>query len=244
MKRILCALTITALTGLGAAGSAHAQAIEIGHLPTCTEAVPAVVTTTTSVPVTLNVRVLLDGLTAAQAGPIMTEAQKSYFNMGLRVSWTYASVAFSGTDGQGLIDQAKAFYGGQRPAGTDLVYVLTAKDIEQGVNGNALAGLADCIGGVAFPDRSFAVGEGISAYEPVQFGPLFVGANTAARVAAHELGHLMGAHHHYANCPTPTVRTGDNLCTLMINDVGLAGRPFSVLNQRIVHGHAQLYARP
>ena len=67
-------------------------------------------------------------------------------------------MSFGGTDAQGLIDQSKALFGGARPAGIDVVYTLTSKDIQAGGN-TAVAGLADCIGGVAFDDRAFAVGE-------------------------------------------------------------------------------------
>ena len=243
MTKTLCALAVTAIATLGAASSASARAFEIGHIPTCLEAVPAAVAATSS-PVTISVRVVLDGVTTAQANPIMIEAARSYGPLGLQLQWSFQSGSFSTNDSIGIINQAKALFGGQRPAGSDVVYVLTSKDISGGVNGSSVAGQADCIGGVAFPENAFAVGEADQAYEPAEIGPVYIGAETPARIAAHEIGHLMGAHHHYAECPTIRLIRGDNLCTLMINDVGLAGRLFSPVNGAIVQGHAQKYARP
>jgi hypothetical protein len=155
-------------------------------------------------------------------------------------------VAFSGTDAQGLIDQAKALFGGQRPAGTDIVYTLTNKNIEVEGIGDAVAGLADCIGGVAFPARAFAVGENFSPDESAALGLIGLNRNLTAKVASHEIGHLMGGHHHYANCAEGILSEPDEItpCTLMFNDVGLASLNFGTPNRLVVQGHGQLYAAP
>jgi hypothetical protein len=232
------------VVALGAAGPAQAAPFEIGQIPACTELVPAAVAPTNA-PVRLDVRVLLDGTSQARAATIFQEAARSYFTLGITLALTYQTVSFSGTEASGLIAQSKAFFGGSRPPGTDVVYTFTNKDMTEAGLGNAVAGLADCIGGVAFPDRAFAVGEDLADF-PLRVGPLRTGTQVAGHVAAHEIGHLMGAHHHYANCVqnvVPATRN-DNPCTLMFNDVSLTGRAFSALNSLTVRGHAQLYARP
>jgi len=231
------------VVALGSAGPAQAAPFEIGHIPSCTEIIPAAVAPTNS-PVRLDVRVLLDGTSQARAAAVMEEAARSYTPRGINLAVSYQSVSFSGTDASGLIAQSKAVFGGSRPPGIDVVYTFTNKDMTEDGLGNAVAGLADCIGGVAFADRAFAVGEDL-ADAGFKFGPLQTGIQTAARVAAHEIGHLMGGHHHYANCAENLQATkGDNPCTIMFNDVSLTGIPFSALNATVVRGHAQLYATP
>ena len=104
-------------------------------------------------------RVLVDGPTVSRATEIFNTATTSYAPLGVTLrAVSYETVSFTGDDAQGLIDQAKARFGGIRPADADLVYVFTDKDIQAGGN-TAVAGLADCIGGVRFANRAFAVGE-------------------------------------------------------------------------------------
>ena len=103
-----------------------------------------------------------------------------------------------------------------------------------------------CIGGVRYPDRAFAVGE--ARRDPgVHGGPVAAIAHADAKIAAHEIGHLLGAHHHYANCAEPEV-AGDPLDvaprTLMYNYLEFLDLRFSQLNAAVVRGHAERYAKP
>jgi hypothetical protein len=230
----------------GAAPTASAAPIEIGHIPECIEAVPAAV----AVPgqaVNLDVRVLLDGVSSSRGASVMADAARSYSPLGITLVPSYQSVSFSGTEGQDIIDQAKATFGGARPAGSDVVLVLTSKDIE--ADGDpVLAGLADCIGGVAFPEHAFAVSE-VFPDDGQPIGPLYVfDYKLSGKVAAHEVGHLMGAHHHYANCvegiPSEAADGDVSPCTLMFNAVNPSSFNFSALNGTVVAGHAQAYAIP
>lgn len=149
---------------------------------------------------------------------------------------------------QEIIDLAKAQYGGQRPAGVDVVSVVTDLDIQLPGIGKAVAGLADCIGGVALPDRAFAVSETevIVDDEGIPLGPITFYKDLTAKIVAHEIGHLMGGHHHYQECGTPApvaVSRGElGPCTLMTNAVDFQTTPFSTLNGVVVRGHAEKWA--
>jgi len=194
----------------------------------------------------LNTVVLLDGVTMDRGQAVMTKAAESYAPANVTLSASFRQVSFAGSDAEGLIQQAKDMFGGMRPINTDLVYVLTNKDIQSGGN-TGVAGLADCIGGVRFPERAFAVGEDIT--ETGELGPFAHTVNGAAVVASHELGHLMGAHHHYANCvqglqPSELANFELTPCTLMFNAVNTASLDLSTINTAVTRGHAVKYAAP
>ncbi len=226
------------------------NAFELG-VPDCSQLVPAALPRTlrSSSPVSLDVAVLVDGPLPVDAQRVVTTAARSYRPLGITLNPTYRTVSFRGTSASGLVNQARSLLGGRRPPGTDVVLVLTAKDVEDaGVR--SVAGMADCIGGVALPNRGFAVAEVFDPEnESFGIGPLTLFANMSAKVAAHEIGHLMGAEHHYANCVEgiPSSLTQPNLelapCTLMFNSVDVASLNFSTLNGQIVRGHAEAYAR-
>ena len=146
-----------------------------------------------------------------------------------------------------IIALAKKQLGGQRPADIDVVYVLTDLDIQLPSLGNAVAGLADCIGGVALADRAFAVGETApKEEEEIPIGPVTFYKDNTAKIAAHEIGHLMGGHHHYQECGTPAPvaaqRGEPGPCTIMTNFVDFQTLPFSTLNSVVVRGHAEKWA--
>ncbi|MDQ3874237.1 MAG: pre-peptidase C-terminal domain-containing protein, partial [Actinomycetota bacterium] len=218
----------------------------------CLEPVPAAV----GVPdvgqrVALDVLVLLDGVTQARGEEIMARAADAYSPIGVDVVARYKSASFTGTEGAAIIQQAKDLVRGQRPRGTDIVYALTSKDITSDGD-TGLAGLADCIGGVRFPDRAFAVGEDAASpandYENIPFGEFTLNADASAKIAAHEIGHLVGAHHHYANCVEGT-RSADEAfevspCTLMFNFVNFQSIHFSTVNSLVARGHIVNYASP
>ena len=135
--------------------------IDTGDTLTCTELTPHAISLD-SAPVRLDVRILLDGVKRAEAKRAVVSMRKAYAPLRITVAPTYRKVSFTGRDADGLTQQAKRLYSGKRPRGTDVVYTLTSKDITGGV-GDGVAGLADCIGGVRFPSRAFAVGEDFPA---------------------------------------------------------------------------------
>ena len=148
-------------------------------------------------------------------------------------------------DSQSIIDLSKEQFGGTRPRGFDVVYVLTDLDMTAPEIGNAVAGQADCIGGVRYGQHAFAVGE-ISSYENLEAGPLTFYYAATSKIAAHEIGHLMGAHHHYQDCvegiPTELDQGEVSPCTLMTNAVDFQSLNFSILEGAVVRGHALDFA--
>lgn len=237
------AVAAAAMSGVAVA-PATAQQIEVGPIPKCTEAVPQAITILPDPdPITLSVHVLLDGVTTSRGAQVVDTMKRAFSVLNIPVTATYSSVNFTGTEADGLIQQAKNHFGGQRPAGSDLVYVLTSKDqTDLGNPGNV--GKAACIGGIAYPDQAFATGEDVDLPDTI-FGPIALRDYTA-KTMAHEIGHLLGAHHHYANCAESHVQDLGQAapCTLMFNDIVLASYEFSFLNGRVARGHAWWYARP
>lgn len=236
--------------GVTYSGVAAVTREEVDVVRECLEPVPASVSLDFVENIELRTMVLLDGITRERAQQVMSTAAASYAPLNISLTWKFREVAFATDDADALIQAAKDMFGGQRPDGYDLVYVMTPKDIQLGGN-TAVAGLADCIGGVRYPDSAFAVGEDFGAEEDAgrPLGPFVHTVNGSAVVVAHELGHLMGAHHHYGNCAegiTPTDLLSQELtpCTLMFNAVNFASLPFSTLNSTVVRGHAADYAKP
>ena len=235
---------------------------------TCLEAAPeAYAVPLNGDDITLSVLVLLDGVPRDRGQEVMGLAATSYEPLNIKLVSSFRSVRFTGDtpDPQGiptgnadlLFEQMKkSVPGGKRPAGIDLVYLLTDKDIFTGTaddeghtpessRGYGVAGIADCIGGVRFDEHAFAMGEDFRL-ENLAAGPVEFYVNGTAKIAAHELGHLMGGHHHYANCAegAPTEPTEGTVCTLMSNYIDFISLNFSQLNGVIVRGHAEEYATP
>ena len=198
--------------------------------------------------VSLEVLILQDGPTLEEAKEVVTRAADAYKPLGIELRASFEVVDFApertaGTEEfshyRRLVRDAKTHTAGRRPPDTDLVYVLTSKSID------GAAGFADCIGGVRYPHRAYAVGE-FHKEEVLSFGANFY-VDRNAETLGHELGHLMGAHHHYANCaqgigPDDVANREPAPCTLMFNFLDFTSINFSVINSAIVKGHALAYA--
>jgi hypothetical protein len=167
--------------------------------------------------------------------------------------------------GSDLIDAAKAVFGGKRPRDSDVVYLLTNKDtysikeeasagdtdedgdgrVDEDKRDYGLLGLADCIGGVRFDDHAFAIGE-LGDELAFGTGPVSFLGNAGSKTASHEIGHLMGAHHHYFDCAegflTETGEGEVSPCTIMAPFVDLGSINFGVVDGAVVRGHADAYA--
>jgi hypothetical protein len=217
----------------------------------CTEAVPAAVgasgVTDRGQSVRLDVAVLLDGVSLSRGRAVMRRAARAYAPQRVSMRASYQGVRFVGDDPAWLISQAKRHFGGRVPKGKDVVYVLTSEDLDDPTLGTAVAGLADCIGGIRYPEHAFAVGENFAG-ENESVGPLKRNVYASAKIAAHEIGHLLGAQHHYANCaegiPSETDQREASPCTLMFNSLDLASLYFGTLEASVVRGHATEFATP
>lgn len=211
----------------------------------------------TGQPISLDLALVLDGIAEADARALVTKAAESYAPLNVRLSvQSVRSESFLDdqgrpvTDGLALIRMAKQRLGGVRPPGSDLVAVLTSQNIQQ-LGQTAVAGIADCIGGVAYPDRAFFVAEATPSGD-IAVGPAVFQANATANVLAHEAGHLMGGQHHYANCvegvQASDVRNDGTIegspCTLMFNAADFLGPNFGLANGTVARGSAVRYAQP
>lgn len=250
------AISTLMLTGNAVAGSRQLQAFERDEAEDCDALVGEPIPEAYAGPLEtaplldLRVYVVLDGISLARGQKIMARVAEAYDTIGIDLQATYQEVSIEpdaidddvgGTGqpahGDGLLPSIKAAVGGARPWGTDVVYAMTSDNIAKA------AGYAECIGGVRFAGHPFAVGE--AAIEPSE--DTGVGNNNrSAKIAAHEIGHLLGAHHHYANCAEQPKDLGGlflaEYCTVMINDVGLMSLGWSMLESSVIRGHVAEFA--
>ena len=252
------------LVGAGSSYNGVAQATRKQPVDTvreCLELVPENVGSTLidgGERIELSVYLLLDGTDAAVAQQLMTRAAESYkpLNIDLVLKGTKA-VAYTTVVSDQLIQEAKNTVGGKPPKGIDLVGVFTNKSMQAATGGaGTVVGQADCIGGIRWDDTSFFVVSDIRHIENPTTGTTgtlnSIGLNpnvdATAEVFAHEIGHLMGAHHHYSNCAEGNLTSGAtndvSPCTLMFPAVNFASLNFAALEGATVRGHAFHHAQP
>lgn len=233
-------------------------AVREGVIHSCLEPVPHPVSELTGsdgTDVVIDVLVLLDGISEQRATAVVAAARPAYDEIGLVVSATFDTSFVASSTGMGnemggeprpqadpdtMLDEARAHVGGARPDGIDAVIVMTHQDLD------GIAGRADCIGGIHRPETGFAVAEAWLDDDPRL---LATQRQFSAVVFAHELGHVLGAHHHYGSCArgagTPVGPGGqDEQCSLMLY-LTAGGRRFSDsalhfshLNAAVVRSHA------
>lgn len=134
-------------------------------------------------------------------------------------------------------EAVRRHYGGHRPAATDVVDVVTDE---------FAGGVAACIGGVRSPDQAFANSqlhyktEGLVALRNVP----------PALLAAHEIGHLLGAQHNQSNCAeaasqqvaAPASDGSFGPCTLMGPLAYQDSETFSTLERNTVRAYVDTFA--
>ena len=196
-------------------------------------------------PLDLDVHVLMVGIDEEAAQQIMAWAEQVFASINIRVRSVYEPVdlaiapppdgatgaVLSTSESQAYIDASKAHFGGVRPPHADVVYTMVSGELASSV-----AGQADCVGGIAFDDSAFSVGE--ASAEDADW------VRWSGKIAAHEIAHLLAAHHHYANCAQGA--PGDIVeylqpCTLMFNDVFFISPQFSTLEAAVVRRWALDY---
>jgi hypothetical protein len=183
-----------------------------------------------------------------ELSPTFEAGRPAYEGVNVQLEFTYdvLSVVDGGAPSttQELIDAAKTQFDGVRPPTADVVYVAT-----DNLSDGTIAGQADCVGGARYDSHAFASGDIYRGYEPIEAFGLLLNDGLGAFTFAHEVGHLVGAQHHFANCvetiPTFSV-FGDvtDACTLMINDNSLGQMRFSTVNGLIARGYVAEFIDP
>lgn len=224
----------------------------------CTEFVPATAgvagVTDDGAEVSLDVEVLLDGTDPVRAAEVMAKAAESYAPLKIRLNVVgMRSVSIASVNSVEIIEELKQLSGGKPPEGVDIVVGFTNKEMQSNdaLGATTVIGQADCIGGIRYPGHSFAVVTDVTdieADEEIPGSGLFLNVDAAAETMAHEIGHLMGAHHHYGNCVEGNLTSGGagdvSPCTLMFPAVNGASLNFGTLEGAVVRGHAADFATP
>lgn len=233
------------------------------HLPfhgDCLEPVPATAgvsgITDNGHTVVVDVLVLLDRMNHLSRAEFLIErAEQAYAPLGIRLNPKFEFVELRGTDVVDLLAQARVAAAEFSLDAIDVVYVFSSVDLTY-AGGSSVAGMANCIGGVRFKDRlqSIAISEAYYKYEvrylgaPQAFVTVF--KDGSALIAAHEIAHLLGAHHHYANCVenASASRLAERRefmpCTVMDQTLFFSALRFGQLEGAVVRGHAFKYASP
>jgi hypothetical protein len=198
--------------------------------------------------VNVELLVLLDGVGESLAGALLKGAQQSYEPLDIGLVPTFREVTLREHGATEITAEARELIGGRRPRGFDVVAILTSKDLTDVTGTPYVAGKADCIGGIKFDTFAFFVAEARAEVRNRWGMGLRFAEHIQARIVAHELGHVLGAEHHYANCAEGSLSALEEIetapCTLMFNDPSVAASRFSVVNAEIVRGYANRFARP
>lgn len=184
----------------------------------------------------LRVRVLLNGIRLPRAQEVFRLVVEGYDRAGIAIQPSFETVRFGSTDPQGLMKEAKAYFGGEPPPGTDAVYVFSAVS---GVAGYKV-GMADCLGGMRWPEHAFAAGPEwtVQEYGGWRTGTLHP-LDPAALIAAHEIGHLLGAVHEYGDCADVANTRPCDLMWDKVLPLPFISFRFSMLNESIVRATAR-----
>lgn len=218
--------------------------IDVGA-PNCTEIPPednpASIVSGTD-PLTLKVRFVFErgdrklaknyvATTVGAFDRIGVDLEPSFERIDVPEDWEEDALS-SGPDMREQIEHVRGHYGGRRPKQTDAVYYFSRY---------WAGGFADYIGGIRWADRAFAIGSTDYATEGIVPSPTV----DEGVIAAHELGHLLGAHHHYSNCaeaaPKGTLAGSPGACTTMSPFAATASTTFGLLEAAFIRHYVETY---
>ena len=215
----------------------------VGACPSGEEAlVEALTTPDDDHEVVIDVLVLLDGVDEEQAREIFERTASAYAPLNISLRTDFHEVSFIASDVFEFLRVAREYMRGGPPRGFDIVHTLTSDSM------GLAEGVASCLGGAAGGDTAFSASR-THPQEDVSITPLGIRTyiDSSAGFVAHEIGHLYGGKHNYANCVEGKVedlaseRTF-NPCTTMWFESTPLSLGFSTINGLIIRQMALRYA--
>ncbi len=225
----------------------------------CTEETPDVVSTAMPDAPAVPLRVLIfnDHVPPAHVATALKETARVLATAGVKATFVVKRLDLraEGTNAEGepalSVETAHAASrkatGGKEPRGIDIVHLLTTRDLYQ-AGTYTVAGHAECIGGIRYAGWSYSASEAELRVRYLKGTSIVMQPDNTGRNTAHEIGHLLGAHHHYGTCGETAAeeltRSRGGVCSVMFPDSAVHGGRFDALNARIVRGHVEKYGGP
>lgn len=152
---------------------------------------------------------------------------------------SHAAGVFPGGDTDALLGNLEAHYeSGHVGLARENVHLLTGKDL---LATSGVVGQANCIGGAGNPDIAYTVALAAN-FDPINILGLIFYGDLYVKLSAHEMGHILSAHHHYANCtesaPGLSPFRPIDLCTVMFPFADHWTRQMSSVNRLVTRGWA------
>jgi hypothetical protein len=266
---LLCAAALLAVFGRQTVHADDGLPIEMSEEDECGGFVPPVPMNVTRKTITVNVVIALDGVSLEQAKQIVAKGSQAYapgLVPQLSPDVKINVLAYHDLTGKLKGDVVSGFVVADLPTGDDLmsqliryyrtnypnlkrdhVHLLTKKDVAAelvpGQKEYAVAGIANCIGGVGTKD-AFAITE-VGTIPPIDIGPLHAYIDVEAKNFAHEMGHVFGGHHHYAECvdsvPSAVLVQSFDVCSVMFNSLDFNSLHFSPLEAAAIRGFVEAH---
>lgn len=102
-------------------------------------------------------------------------------------------------------------------------------------------GQASCVGAAGDPNLAYQVSTTVGLDPDSLLGLTTFYTNAYVKAAAHELGHIFDAHHHYANCAEAGRAPVPDACTLMFNFANFFDEEMSTLERLVMRGWAESF---
>lgn len=111
--------------------------------------------------------------------------------------------------------------------------LLTGKVLE-----GEVVGKAECIGGAGDKDLAYQLSQAVRIDPWTPADAITLWSNAYIKIAAHELGHIFNAHHHYADCAEGSRSPLPDVCTLMTPFLDLLDEEMGALERLVMRGWA------